>query len=74
MHIVFDVTVFILTTVKWKQHRRDSLMHLDACEKWSGTLGLAELIVRDGVSNHPIYTLSELTRLCRCDVFRVSLH
>ena len=51
MHIVFDVTVFILTTVKWNQHRRDSLAHLDACEKWSGTLGLAELIVRDGASD-----------------------
>ncbi|ETW76064.1 hypothetical protein HETIRDRAFT_119296 [Heterobasidion irregulare TC 32-1] len=48
MHIVFDVTVFILTTVKWSQHRRDSLAHLDTCEKWSGAMyfcamGLAEL-------------------------------
>ena len=62
------MTVFILTIVRSYQYRRD----FRPLERWSGTLSLAELIVRDGASDL-ICALLRLTKVCRRDVFWVCI-
>ena len=64
------MTVFILTVVRSYQYRSD----FRSLERWSGKLGLAELIVRDGASDL-LCALLRLTQVCRRDVFWVrTLH
>ncbi|ETW76038.1 hypothetical protein HETIRDRAFT_119286 [Heterobasidion irregulare TC 32-1] len=57
--IAFNMTVFILTTVRSYQYRRD----FRPLERWSGTLGLAELIVRDGAMYFGVMGLAELANV-----------